>query len=243
MPTISSADLGVRIELGLQEVQVGTTFSYKISISNQGPSAAAHVLLFNTGGTGLSFDQAFSSQGSCAQTSDALNCVLDSIAPGAEAVVTVSAAVGNIGTVGITATTAGGSPDPELSNNEARAEITATKKAMADLTGALGAGCKVKRNFLNCSGTVTNAGGAPSNPGRIAFYLSKHAARGPGEKLIRKKSFGVLAPGASAVAKVKYRSGRKLFGKFLIAAADVGNATAESDEGNNAAVLHLRRTK
>ncbi|MEY2409469.1 MAG: hypothetical protein QOF48_2139, partial [Verrucomicrobiota bacterium] len=86
---LAVADLAVTQRDAPDPAATGSNVTYSIVITNSGPSIATSVVLSNFLPAGVSFVSAVPSQGSCSQNAGRIQCSLNSLAPGATALVSV----------------------------------------------------------------------------------------------------------------------------------------------------------
>jgi len=100
---------------------LGDRLTYSIGVGNAGPAIATGVTVTNPVPSGAAFVSASSSQGTCSQAGGTVTCSLGSLAPGANASVTIKVDPKLIGRVNDTATVHADQVDPQPANNSATA--------------------------------------------------------------------------------------------------------------------------
>jgi LPXTG-site transpeptidase (sortase) family protein len=113
-----SADLSVTKVASADPVPVGSPFTYTISVSNAGPSAAADVQVADVLPSGFSFASADPSQGSCADVAGVVVCSLGTVAAGGSASISLQVSPSAAGIVSNTAEVLSSVHDPDPSNDE-----------------------------------------------------------------------------------------------------------------------------
>ncbi len=103
---------------------VGGTLSYRITLTNEGPSTASGVTLTNVPATDVTVVSVVAEQGSCDASDAQVSCELGSLAIGESTVVTVVVGLATAGTITNHATVAADEVDPEMSNNVVWSETT-----------------------------------------------------------------------------------------------------------------------
>ncbi len=118
------AKLGIVVDLSISKldsrdpVMVNSNFSYSITATNHGPSAATGVTVTDALPAGLTFISAFSTQGTCSGTTT-VTCSIGSLAANGSAVVTITVKPTVVGPISNTATVAGNEPEQNAANNSA----------------------------------------------------------------------------------------------------------------------------
>jgi uncharacterized repeat protein (TIGR01451 family) len=231
-----SADLAVT-KTGPATVSPGAPVTYTVTVTNNGPSSAAGVVLTDTPGSGLLGASAPGCVGS------PLSCTIGALAVGASASFTVSAtasaALADGTNVINTATVTSGTPDLDAANNT----VTITTPVTAATTTAdlavtkTGPATATPGAPLTYTLTVTNNGPSAASgvtltdtPG--AGILGAAAAGCSGSPLVC--PIGTLAAGATATVTVTATADPSVpAGSVLTNAASVTAATPDPVSGNN----------
>jgi uncharacterized repeat protein (TIGR01451 family) len=127
------ADLAITKSGSPDPVGVGQTLTYTLTVTNSGPHVAPSVRTTDNLPSGVAYQSAAASQGSCAQAGGTVTCDLGSLANGAAATVTVSVKPQTAGTISNTASVAGPSSIDRNNANDT-ASVSTTVKAAADLS-------------------------------------------------------------------------------------------------------------
>lgn len=114
----TSADLSLTQTGSPNPATVGTSLSYRLTVTNDGPAAATNVSVTDNLPVGVSFVSSQTTQGSCSGTAT-VNCNLGTLINGASAVVTINVTPNVAGQITNTASVAGTQPDPDAANNTA----------------------------------------------------------------------------------------------------------------------------
>ncbi|HKR63273.1 MAG TPA: DUF11 domain-containing protein, partial [Thermoanaerobaculia bacterium] len=114
---VALADLSVTKTTNATQAPTGSTITYTITVTNNGPDAATGVVVTDDLPAGLQYVLATPSQGSCAGT-DPFTCTLGTINNGASATITLQALVtATNGTIANTATVTAATDDPNSGND------------------------------------------------------------------------------------------------------------------------------
>jgi uncharacterized repeat protein (TIGR01451 family) len=114
----SSVDLSLSKSASPNPAQVGINISYRIVVTNNGPASATNVSVIDTLPSGVNFVSSSATQGACTGNGP-VNCMLGSLAVGANAVVTIVTAPSTPGQVSNTASVNASETDFDASNNSA----------------------------------------------------------------------------------------------------------------------------
>lgn len=120
--TLKPADLGITKVGTPASVVQGSTVTYTMEVTNNGPNPATGVTVTDTLPAGAT---AVSSSAGCSGTS-AVTCTVGDLANGAKATVTITARMDQAGTRTNTAKVSSGVPDTNAANDEASATTTVT---------------------------------------------------------------------------------------------------------------------
>jgi len=166
------ADLALQKTSAPNPLAVGSTLTYTLTITNRGPSSATEVTLSDPLPPGVNFLSATASQGTCANSTNTVTCMLNTLLSGASATVTIAVTPTVATTITNTASVTAAESDPDLSNNSAAASTTVTASGCTGLavsskpssvtykpTATRSARATIRVIFTNNSGatrTVTN---------------------------------------------------------------------------------------
>lgn len=232
-----SADLRIA-KAGSSAVGAGNTTTYSITVSNDGPSAAAAVVVTDTPGAGLTLLSV--SGAGCV----AFPCSLGTLLPGGSVVLTVTAKVSATATSGQTVSNTAAvsttASDPNLGNNSATASGV-VGNLLADLsvvkTGPLNG---KPGDLVTYTITVGNAGPADASavvindlPGTGLTVVSVSGAAGACTAL--PCTLSTLAANGSVTLTVMVRLSPTLVaGTTVTNRATVSSAVADPNSANNA---------
>ncbi|MDP9193352.1 MAG: DUF11 domain-containing protein [Acidobacteriota bacterium] len=128
---VGTADLSINKTTAATEAPTGSTITYTITVTNNGPDTATNVIVSDNLPAGLQFVSATPSQGSCAGT-DPFTCTLGSINNGASATISLQVLVtATSGTVTNTATVTADTDDGTPGNNSDTSPATPVTAAPA----------------------------------------------------------------------------------------------------------------
>jgi uncharacterized repeat protein (TIGR01451 family) len=122
-----SADLALDQSDSADPVAQGAPFSYTLTVTNGGPSAATGVTLVDTLSPAVSF---VSASAGCSNAAGTVSCSLGSLGSGAGATVTINVTAGNLAGAVNTASVSSAGPDPVAVNNTSY-EATAFELGLA----------------------------------------------------------------------------------------------------------------
>lgn len=120
-----SSDMAIGKSVSPAAVVVGTPATFRLSVTNLGPSTAAGVTVTDILPAGLGNIFITSSQGACSRVDNTVTCTLGALAAGSNAVVNITATVNTQGIVTNTASVESDSTDPDVKNNTASAIVNA----------------------------------------------------------------------------------------------------------------------
>jgi uncharacterized repeat protein (TIGR01451 family) len=167
------ADLAITKTDSADPVEVGGTVTYRLAVHNNGILDATGVTVTDNLPSGLTYQSATPSQGSCSEAGGAISCALGGLANGADATIDVVATADTAGTVTNTASVQADQPDGDTQNNSASQSTTINGVADLAITNSdspdpVGAGqtltysLGVTNNGPNTAPSVTVTDSLPS---------------------------------------------------------------------------------
>jgi uncharacterized repeat protein (TIGR01451 family) len=159
VPMAPLANLAI-VKTGPASVYLGDSFSYTLTVSNGGPTAASNVTVTDTLPVETVFQSATPSQGSCSGTTT-VTCDLGSIASGGSASITIGVQAMALGTASNTASVAATEPDPDLANNSSTVSTTVMQINTADVSITKSGSPASVAVGANVTYTVTVTNGGP----------------------------------------------------------------------------------
>jgi uncharacterized repeat protein (TIGR01451 family) len=168
----TGADIGVTTSVG-SAVFLGSSSTFTITVTNNGPSAANTVSLKETLAAGMTLNSITTTVGTC-PTANPSTCTLGNMASGATAAITVTATAATAGSYSNTAvvTDSGTPPDPNTGNNTYVAVATVQSADCGTVSQA------VPNNSV--SGTVNTYYPGTANVAAGATKIPVGAATGAG---------------------------------------------------------------
>jgi uncharacterized repeat protein (TIGR01451 family) len=158
------ADLSITKTDSADPVDTGATVTYRLTVHNNGGLEATGVTVTDNLPSGLTYQSATPSQGSCSEASGAVACSLGGLVNGADATIDIAVTAQTVGTITNTASVQADQVDGNAQNNSASESTTITGIADLSITNSdspdpVGAG-----QTLTYSLGVTNNGpsSAPS---------------------------------------------------------------------------------
>jgi uncharacterized repeat protein (TIGR01451 family) len=249
-PAASGADVSVTKTDGVTTVTAGdgVTYTYTITVRNQGTLAATGVTLTDSWPSAFIQGAITASQGSCNSSGGNFTCSIGNLAVGASVTVTVNYTVPSTAPAGTqtnTASVSSTTPDSNTSNNSASDINTVVLNANLSLTKTDGvstmrAGDGITRTYTM---TVNNAGPSqatgvtltdswPSGFSQGTITASQGTCTSGGNFTC---SLGNLAAGGSATVSVSYTVPGTTPSGTQTNTASVSSATPDSDTSNNSA--------
>lgn len=117
-----AADVSVTKTDAPDPVAVGSSLTYHLAISNAGPATAAGVTVTDPLPSGVTFNRATPSQGTCSRQNNTVTCSLGSVGPGAGAAVDIVVTPSAAGVLTNTASVSSSVADPDPTDNIATAQ-------------------------------------------------------------------------------------------------------------------------
>lgn len=114
-------------------VLIGQVLTYTLTARNTGPGPATNVTVTDALPSGVTFQSATASQGSCSQSGTTVTCSLGALSAGQTATVQIKVKPQQEGTITNTATIRATETDPNPANNRASTTTTARKPKPASL--------------------------------------------------------------------------------------------------------------
>ncbi len=118
------ADLAIAKTASRNPALVNNNFSFTLTVTNNGPSAATGVTVTDQLPAGTTFVSAASSQGSCANNAGAVTCGIGNLAVRGKASITLTVTPTSAGVITNTASVAGNEREVNQANNQASAQVT-----------------------------------------------------------------------------------------------------------------------
>jgi uncharacterized repeat protein (TIGR01451 family) len=126
LPSLQTADLSLTKTDSSDPIPAGATLTYDLAVHNNGPSDGTGVTMTDNLPSGVSYQSATSSQGSCSESGGSVTCNLGEIPAGNSVTISIRVTPLAAGTITNTASVHGGQTDPAGGNNSASEETTVT---------------------------------------------------------------------------------------------------------------------
>ena len=192
----SAADLSLTKSDSPDPVPAGQLLTYSLTAHNAGPSSATGVELVDTLPSGVTFDSATPTQGTCSPASSTVSCALGTIASGTNATISIRVRPQGAGSITNNATVSSSIFDPNSADNSASAETTVNPAADLSLTKSDSPDPVPAGELLTYSLTIHNSGSLRRNrraahrqPARGRHVQLRDAVAG---KLLRSRRDGQL---------------------------------------------------
>ncbi len=154
----TSADLAITKTDAVDPVALGDNVVYTITVTNNGPSDAAGVVVIDALPGFTNFVSAFPSQGSCSEAAGIVTCPLGAMAVGGVASITVVVATTVAAVITNQATVTATTPDPVPGNNDATENTTVTSLSDLSIAKSDGVLAVVAGTSTTYTMTLTNNG-------------------------------------------------------------------------------------
>ncbi|MGH2597358.1 MAG: DUF7507 domain-containing protein [Actinomycetota bacterium] len=155
---ITSADLSITKSDAPDPVLAGNDVTYTLTVTNNGPSDAAGVVVTDALPGSVTFVSATPSQGSCSQVAGVVTCPLGTIAVGGSATISIVVTTTIDGTIVNTASVASSAADPVPGNDSDSESTTVDPSADLAITKTDGTVTFTPGTSNTYSITVTNNG-------------------------------------------------------------------------------------
>lgn len=243
-PVAPSVDLGLSMSATPDPVAQGGTLTYRLTVSNAGPSVATGVGLTDTLPAGVSFVSAIPSQGSCVG-SVVISCTPGDLASGASATVQITVTPTVTGTLNNSAAVTSNEGDANTANNSASTSVTVGAPApSADVSvtmsdspdpvkrlGNLTYAINVKNSGPGSAESVTLKDALPLGMRFVSATSSQGSCSGTSTVTCK---LGILASGGNASVTLVVQP--RLLGTYTNKVS-VSSTTLDNSTGNNSATV------
>ncbi|MGH3690419.1 MAG: DUF7507 domain-containing protein [Microbacterium sp.] len=237
-----SADVSVVKTTSTPTVPLGGTATFEVTVTNEGPSAAAGVVLNELMPAGFMLTGATPSVGTWSM--EDARWTVGTLLPGESATLTVTATVHREGPLTNTATASSRTPDPDTSNNTGTATVTVTPSADLAIVKTISANPAPLNGAVTYTLVVTNNG--PSIASAVAVSdalpagLLSPATSTPGCTVTGSQlacTQPSLAVGATFTATVSGTVDPSIAGTTLSNTATVTSTTPDPNTANNSSTV------
>ena len=136
-PTTGTADLTLTKTDSVDPATAGKAFEYTITVTNNGPDAAANTVVTDKLANGLTLVSATTTKGTCTTQGPQVTCDLNQLASGATATITLRVKAQDAGSISNTATVTSDAADPNTADN-ADTETTQVKAGQPNVPNCHG---------------------------------------------------------------------------------------------------------
>ena len=210
------ADLAITKSDSPDPVSSGNQLTYTLDIQNAGPSGATGVTVTDTLPSGVTYDSATPSQGTCSHSSGTVTCNLGSVANGGNASVSIIVTPSSGTSITNQASVSAATADPALVNNASSATTTVDPVADLSLTKSDSPDPVLSGDELTYTLDVHNAGPAsapstslsdtlPDGQTFVSATTTQGSCARSGNTVIC--ALGTLTSGADASVTIKVTSG------------------------------------
>jgi uncharacterized repeat protein (TIGR01451 family) len=160
----ASADLSLTKSDAPDPIAAGQLLTYTLTAGNAGPSSATGVQVTDTLPSGVTYDSATPSQGSCSEASGTVTCALGTIASGQSGTVEITVHPNTEGSPENTAVISSDVYDPSPADNSASASTTVVTPNYARPKGATPFRAQFVPAYQQCTAANTSHGAPLSHP-------------------------------------------------------------------------------
>ena len=249
-PVIAAVDLSILKTASPNPVVAGTTLTYTLTATNNGPGNATGVTITDPLPAGVTFVS--SSAGTFNSGTDTLTDDIGSLAVGASQPVTVTVTVGAsvTGTISNTATVTGDQPDPNLANNTSTAITTVNPESDLLIVKTGTPNPVIAGNNLTYTLTATNNGPSTATGVTISdplpageTFVSTTGGSFNSSSDTLTDAVGTLAVGASQSINVTVTVGASVTGTLSNTATVTGNQPDPNPSNNTSTAITTVNTQ
>ncbi|MEL6526151.1 MAG: PKD domain-containing protein, partial [Chloroflexota bacterium] len=228
---VTSVDLATSMTTSANNLILGDTFTYSLTVTNNGTIGATNVVISQTLPTGI----AFVSSADCTASGQTVTCAvgaLGALGAGSSQTVTVQAQANQTGTLSSSASASATQTDSNTANDTASASVTVSNEA--DLTLAMGVSATTppEQGIVTYDVTLTNNGPATATnigidvtlPSGVTFVLASPAS-GTYASATGRWTINSLASGASTVLNLTVSVNTGTSGTTLTASSATATLT------------------
>jgi uncharacterized repeat protein (TIGR01451 family) len=170
----ATADPAITDAVSPTQVETGQSFTWTLTVSNNGPDTDSHVTVTDRLPKGVKFQSVSSGQGHCSDSGQAVSCALGQMASGAGTKIEIKVTGVDVGQQTDAAKVKGAVHDTNTHNNHASATAVVVPPGKATIgIGKLSAACYAKSSTVNLTVSVK----APAGIKKVVFKLSGHTIR------------------------------------------------------------------
>jgi uncharacterized repeat protein (TIGR01451 family) len=187
----SQADLSISKSASPDPVNQGDTLVYTLTVANNGPAAAANVVVTDPLPAAVTYQSSSATQGSCSQASGTVTCNIGAMSNGQIVTVTINVTATTFSSASYavnTASVSSSTSDPDSSNNSSTFTSTVQGSNVVQLV------------YFHAHPRAQETQGAPADGGVLLEWRTREEVRNLGFNIYREDAFGRQRVNPSIIA-------------------------------------------